>query len=193
MSWNTRAASRGVNKWVAATMKRPVVSALREGTRWRGNLDLENPFNPERTGQLFRRWRVRNSTWSATTASNAGRPLILGRTNPLPRPAENAHRARPDRTGLQRHPHRGLDRRTDPPPGGHQATSAPSAPPPADLGKITNRVTALALGRNGYSPSGSRETGARSVRCAGEGFSMGFRARRRRVAVCPVRCAAWWA
>ncbi|MCX5528363.1 hypothetical protein OG342_36840 [Streptomyces bobili] len=27
MSWPTRAASRGVNKWVAATMKRPVVSA----------------------------------------------------------------------------------------------------------------------------------------------------------------------
>jgi hypothetical protein len=54
------------------------------------------------------------------------------------------------------------------PPAGNQATSAPSAPPTADPGKITNRVVALALGRNGCLPSASWETGAhsaRSVRC----------------------------
>ncbi|WP_079072597.1 transposase [Streptomyces canus] len=42
--------------------------------------------------------------------------------------------------------------------------------------------------------SASRGTGAHSahsVRCCRERISVGFRARRRRVAVCPARCAAW--
>jgi hypothetical protein len=34
-------------------MKRPVVSALREGTSWRGDLGIENPFKRGRTGYRY--------------------------------------------------------------------------------------------------------------------------------------------
>ena len=78
----------------------------------------------QRTEHWQRRYAIRAGI-EATLSQNVRAYGLRPTPNPLPRPAENTHRARPDRTGLQRHPHRRLDRRTDPSPAGTQPLPRP--------------------------------------------------------------------
>ncbi|MEW2471787.1 transposase [Streptomyces sp. NPDC046994] len=78
----------------------------------------------QRTEQWQRRYAIRAGI-EATLSQNV-RACGLRRTRY--RGCQDARPARTDRAGLQRHPHRRLDRRRDPPPAGTQPLPRPLPP-----------------------------------------------------------------